>query len=108
MGIFTPGGSSSNSSSGTISYTNPASDELTIPSAATEYTYQLPIGTKKFRVQLRGVATLQVRFISGGPTAWTVGAGAVYEESNLSLSSPLDLFVLSSQPSQVLEILYWT
>ena len=106
MGIFSPAGSSSIS---LVGATAPNISNTPLAVAGTEYTISLPTGTKKFQIQLRGVATLQLALTAGasGTTFWTLHAGAAWTEDGLTVQSPIDLYVQATQNTQVLELLYW-
>ena len=95
----------------------PASSSLTSPVvlnydlilANNEYQIDIPVGTKHFCLQARGNATLQIAEISGNSntTYFTLNAFNAYSIDSLTGSSIISLYIRSSKPNQVLEIIYW-
>jgi hypothetical protein len=90
--------------------TTPDISNLNMPTANTEYTFPLPAGTKQFEIRSRALGKLQLAFIEGesGSTFVTVWPGNSYREIGLLLSDVLDVYIQSSRPDDILEILSWT
>jgi hypothetical protein len=109
MSVFAPSGPAPQSSVAIVGPSVPTVENVTASLASTEYQYLLPAGTKRFKIQTRGVTTLQLAFASGESATkyLTVPAGACYEEDNVSLASGLLLFFQCSRDSSVIEILTW-
>jgi hypothetical protein len=82
---------------------------LAIPLANTEASQLLSDNTKSILIRARIGATLRLSFSPGGTnTNWiTIPPGATYSENNLSLQTTT-IYLQSSKPSQVIEILEWT
>jgi hypothetical protein len=78
--------------------------------ANTEYPISLPAGTKNFCMQTREGTRLQVADTAGlsGTTYFTLFPGVPYSIESVSGSSTIDLYVQSTKPNQIIEILYWT
>jgi hypothetical protein len=82
---------------------------VSMPLAATEYTFTFPSGTKKFSLKTRVTSNLQYTFQSGqsGTTFVTIPPGCNYSEENLSLSTSLSIYFQSNKPSNTLELTLW-
>lgn len=76
--------------------------------ANTEYSYTLPTGTSKFKLQARGVTTTKLGTSIGtsGTTYFTIGAGNTYEDDGLTTAATL--YFQCTQAAQVIEIISWT
>lgn len=110
MSNFTSSAPAPASSSSAQGSTSPLIINIPLPDANTEESYTFLAATKRFRIQLRGSATLKVAFTSGdsGTTFLTIYPGDCFEESDLGLLAGLTLYFQSSKPAEVLEILSWT
>lgn len=88
----------------------PVINNVSMPLAATEYSFTIPAGTKRFTIKLRENAQLQVAYISGGSGSnyLLVPVGCEYSEQNLDLSSGLPLYFQANKNTQVLEIILWS
>lgn len=78
-------------------------------SAATEYSYTLPVGTTRFEIKLRdGGSLLQIAFVSGasGSTYITIPYGASYSETDAKVGGRT-LYFQSPDASMVAEIKTW-
>lgn len=87
----------------------PTIANVTMTSAATEYSYAIPAGTKRFEIKLRsGSALLQLAFTSGasGSTYITIPYGASYAEVDAKAGG-LTLYFQSPDAAQVAEIKTW-
>lgn len=111
MSAFTPAGSGGVTSSVVIQgSSSPFTAQITMSTAATEYSFTLPVDTKQFILKLEGDGKLQLSEVSGqsGTIYLTVPRLCFLSESDLSLSSARTLYFQSNLASQVLEIRYWT
>ena len=77
--------------------------------ANTEYTVSIPLGAKHFCLQARGATKLQISHISGASntTYFTLHPYASYNVDSLIGSSIIKLYIISTKPSQVIEVAYW-
>lgn len=77
--------------------------------ANTEYTVTIPIGAKHFCLQARGATTLQVSDTSGasGTTYFTLRPYVPYNVDSLKGTGIINLYIQSTKPSQVVEVVYW-
>lgn len=78
--------------------------------ANTEYLVSLPAGTKNFCMQTREGGQLKLADTAGlsGTTYFTLYPGVPYSIESVSGNSTIDLYVQSTKPNQIIEILYWT
>ena len=79
--------------------------------ANTEYAVAIPLGAKKFTLQLREACYLKVAGATGDIAAdlyFSVFPGGVYNIESASGAAILTLYVQPSKPSQVLELWYWS
>jgi hypothetical protein len=88
--------------------TSPTITNITATLANTEYSYAFPVNTKKFSLQTRGMAKIQLAFIASQTNInyLTISPGVRYGEDGLTLSSTTVYFRLS-KPGEVVEILSW-
>lgn len=80
---------------------------VSMTSANTEYSYELPQGTREFWLKLRDPGyPMKVAMVSGdsGTTYFTVQNGETHKEPNTK-SSKVTLYFQSTQASMVAEIL---
>lgn len=111
MSAFTPAGSGGIPQSVSVSgATTPLIAHVSMPSAATEYSYTLPTGTKQFLLLPLDLTTFQVAFVSGQSATNYIplGRGVHYGESSLSLSSSKTIYFQSPDAAMTAVILYWT
>ena len=87
----------------------PDVDNVSMPSAGTEYSYNLVANTKKITIRSRLSAKLQIAWSLGdtGTTFLTVKPGNSYTFDGLRTNTGLTLFFQGSKNADVLEILYW-
>lgn len=95
----------------------PASALLTAPLvlnypialANTEYTVSIPIGAKHFCLQARAGTTLQISDTVGDSNTnfFTLRPYVPYNVDSLIGGAIINLYIRSSKPSQVIEIVYW-
>ena len=96
----------------------PASSSLTLPVvlnipillANTEYPVVIPAGAKQYTLKARGQTLLKIATSVGlsGTTYFSLPPFTDYSIDNLIGSSTITLYVQSLNPSQVIEIKYWT
>ena len=78
-------------------------------SANTEYSYNIPAGTKRFEIKLRALnALLKLAFVSGesGTNYITISYGASYAENDVK-AGPIILYFQSPSSLQIAEIKTW-
>lgn len=82
---------------------------LSMPSAATEYSQALSNATKKIMIRMRVKAEAKIAFVSGqsGTLYITIKPGCVFYEENLNLEG-VTIYLQSSAALQTAEILEWT
>lgn len=87
----------------------PSIQTLEMPVAGTEYNFDLPIGTKRFKVQIRDhVSPYTVSFTSGGLDYWTKSYGSTFEENDLDvIDAHNTVYVTAKKNNVILEILTW-
>lgn len=109
MSVFSPVGSSTVTAE-IAGSSQPSILNFSIANANTEYSVQLPQGTRSFLFKLRENADLKVAYTAGTTALnyFTLPRGCSMSESALALSAPLDLFFQSPSPGQILELTYWT
>lgn len=81
---------------------------ISMPLAATEYSYTFPDGTKQFLIKLVNAQSLQVTYVSGDSSTnyLTVPRTCFYAESDLDLTSK-SIYFQCPVASQTVEILAW-
>lgn len=87
----------------------PTIANVSMTSAATEYSYTFPADTKKFEIRIRsGSSLLQIAFISGqsGSTYITIPYGASYSENDAKVGGAT-IYFQSPDATQVAEIKTW-
>lgn len=94
-----------------VQSTVPTIANLSLPSPATEYFIQFPIGTKKLLIKCRdNIAPLQIAFTAGTTNSdyLKIPRGCNYSESDINLTTiSRTLYIQSNKPNVVLECLYW-
>jgi hypothetical protein len=85
---------------------NPVIINAVLALANTEVEIVLPDLTRQFLIRCRDNATLKLAFQTGATEFITIPAGASYTEEGLQFSG--SLFVTSSKPTQVAEVVAWT
>lgn len=107
MAAFTPSGSAGTVTTIVIAgATVPGIANVSMPSAATEYSFSLPTDTKRFMIKLRGSASFQLAYETAAAEWLTVPAGNWYSEGDVALTG-VTLYFQSAAASQVAEIVYW-
>jgi len=74
--------------------------------ASTEYTHNLPAGTKGFQIQNRDEGRIFLRKTSGGDY-WTFFPGTPWFPINIKGTASISLILSSDKANQTVEILYW-
>jgi hypothetical protein len=76
--------------------------------ANTEYSYTFPANTKRFSLNARGNAKIQLSYVAGQSNIKfkTVFAGNLYEESSLTVAT-LTIYFQTNKNGEILEILSW-
>ena len=92
--------------------TTPNEYNMTMTNADTEYSQALPSGTKKFQIRVRDGTAARYAFTTGkvaGQTSpyFTLGAGEVYYEDNLNLTTKTIYFACGSA-GKIIELLAWS
>lgn len=111
MAAFTPAGSGGLTPSVTvIGPINPDISNIPMPLASTEYSFSLPVGTKKFLIKLRNKHSFQFSYSVGASGTNFIGVPwcCFYAEEGLSLSLVTHIYFQSSQAGEIAEILVWT
>jgi hypothetical protein len=78
-------------------------------SGGTEYSFQLPSGTRQFVLKLRENKVLQVSYQENesGSIFTRVPPGAFLSEAGLLLTAPVSIYFQSPDSDQIAEIRYW-
>ena len=97
-------------SAGVVStVSTPTIENLAMANKDTEYSYGLPAGTKRFKIQNRENGLLKLAFSpwAGTPDYWTIFPGQQDEELSLSASATVTLYLQSTSDTQIAEIRTW-
>lgn len=88
---------------------SPTISNVSILLADTEQNFNIPAGTKRFTIKIRGSAQLKVSYVSGqsGTNYLFIPIGCEYIEDNLSLDLNLPIYFQANKDSQILEIIAW-
>lgn len=88
--------------------TAPVIYNKSVPMAATEVSQALTSGTKRFTIRVRGIAKLQLAFVSGesGTNFLTIPVGTSYSEDSLDFSGTL--YFQTNKAAQTVEIVEWS
>jgi hypothetical protein len=92
------------------SLVTPIIQNIDIALANTEYIAVIGLNTKKFIIKVRdGNSKMRIAYQSGqsGTNFVTIDYGTWYIEENLSLNSNLMVYIQTSKPSQIIELLTW-
>lgn len=94
---------------------NPVIVNVPMILAATEYSFDLPLGTKQFRLKVRTAPgqtcpVLQVAYNLGesGTVFDTIPIYCFMAESEILLTTLTTIYFQSSLANQILELVYWT
>lgn len=91
--------------------TTPIIYNVSAPTANTEYSQALPVGTKKFTAKVRsGLAKMQYAYISGqtGTNYMSVPTGGVVDQTDLNTAGVVTFYFQTNKATQILEIEAWT
>jgi hypothetical protein len=80
---------------------------LTMPTANTEYSVALPLGTKAVTIQNRNEGLLKLRHVSGGDH-FTIAPYVPLPISGILGSATITLYLESPKAAQTVEILSWS
>lgn len=107
MSVFTSSGGQQNVN--IQGSANPLIANIDIPTAGTEYSYTLPLGTKQFLIRSRNGSKIQLSYNAGESSTLyiTVPKWCFYSESELLLTTSTDIFFQSNQNSEIVELLFW-
>lgn len=88
---------------------NPTIQNITLTNAGTEYSFIIPMSTKRFEMRVRGSAKAQFSFTSGQSNVnfLTLNYGCLYSQDNLALTANLNVYIQANNNSQILEVLSW-
>lgn len=86
----------------------PVIENLTLTSAAQEYSYTFPNKTRRFWLHPRALAKIKMAFVANGTTQkwFTLPYQSYFQEDELDLSGTT-IFLQSDTPNIVIEILSW-
>lgn len=92
-----------------LSVTNPTIVNVPLALANTEYSYTLPISSKRFLIRLREIGTLKLAYAVGtsGTTFLTIPGGVAYSEDAIADSANVTLYFQSSIAGSTAEIVSW-
>lgn len=87
----------------------PTIANVAMATAATEYDYALPAGTKRFLIKNRmnGVVQLSYSLGTSGTTYETIPRGVFYMEENINPGVAVTLYLQSPSASQIIEVTSW-
>lgn len=91
----------------TSSVKTPDVQNITLAAAATEYSFTIVEGTKRFHIKNRNTGVLLISYSSNnGSNYFSLHAGSVYSE-DVSLEDDLTVYIQSTKGSQVVEVITW-
>lgn len=81
---------------------------MTMASAATEYSFSFPANVRQFTIRCRTPASLKLSYVPGGSstTYFTLQPGTVYSEVGIN-SPSLTIYVQCEIASNIIEIITW-
>lgn len=87
----------------------PIISTLTMTTASTEYSFDLPAAVTRFTVQPRLEVDVQMAVVSGssGSDYFNIPSGTTLEETEILTDDTLSLYFQSNTASQILNIFYW-
>ncbi|MEE9117850.1 MAG: hypothetical protein V3U02_04545 [Calditrichia bacterium] len=92
----------------------PTTANVAMPSADTEYSYTLPVGTKQYEIQLRDANSMKLLVGDvddagdSGTTFITVPSDSMHYEQGIDTHAGVILYFQSPAASQIAEIVTWT
>ena len=112
MGLFSPSGASPIVGTTTIAgKTTPAIQNLSMPTAGTEYSFTIPAGAVAAEFFSRECGKLQFSFVAtqSGTTYRTVFPGAEYQIDLLDAgNAAITVYIQSTKDNDILEIVTWS
>lgn len=80
---------------------------VTCTLANTEYSFTLPVDTKKFKLRARGLSRIQIADITGNTstTYFTIWPGDCYEDDLITSSAVI--YFETSKAAEIIEIITW-
>lgn len=85
----------------------PEVQNIPLAVAATEYTFIIEAGTKRFHIKNRHNGVLLISYLSNdGSNYFSLHTGSVYSE-DVSLENDLTVYIQSTKGSQVVEVITW-
>lgn len=107
MAAFTPSGSGGAPQLIEITGVNKSNPLVTVLTVTnTETTVILPAGTWAYQLKCRDVHKLSIGSSSGGDT-FTLWPGCSWKEEHIKYTGSISLYITSSQPSSVVELVTW-
>ena len=87
----------------------PAIANVAMAVSGSEYSFALPLGTKKITIRSRAKGRLQIAWVAAttGTTYLTVQPGTSYTIDNIDVNAALTLYMQSTKNTDTLEVLYW-
>lgn len=100
----------STSSTPTNLISSPVVENVSFPTAGTEQSVTLPVGTLKAFVKVRGSSRMQISFTSGdsGTTYFTIYPGDRYEIEDIKPTATITLYIQCSKSGETLEVERWS
>ena len=90
----------------------PTLQNIVLGTAGTEGSFNIPVGTKYYRIRARDNSKLQFSFITGqsGTNFYSINPGSTYQTpdtASLDLDTSLVIFIQSTKDSTVVEVEAW-
>lgn len=87
----------------------PTIQNVVVTSSGTEYHITIPQSTKRYEIRCRGIAKMQYSFVTGETNTKfiTILPGNIRVETNLSLTTDLDVYIEANKNNTTIEILTW-
>lgn len=92
---------------GQVIIATPTLATVTLTTANQEYSYSIPAGSKRFKVQNRETGLVKIYYSTGASDYWTMWPGNCYEIEGLAKEITTTLYFKSPKASQILEIETW-
>ena len=96
-----------------VEATKPSVVNINLVTANKEYMHKLPVGCKRFRIQMRDstdfrLAVFQDIVAKPNPGYYTVKGGAAFEERSLNIQEETWLYIACGSDNKIVEIFQWT
>lgn len=87
----------------------PAILNFPITDANTEYTLNLPVGTKRFILKPRD-CNIKMAFVQGtsGTIFFTLTKGSYWSETSIAEGATVTFYLQSSRPNSMVELILWS